>query len=152
MSLSDIPAILWGASFANTFSIAHPLDMANAGSEQRKGTETKVAPSGIRDAWVVGTDPILEGSIRHIPIDDLTPDDNGNNATGWDGATGGREMLEWLLDNNVGRWVPDKGDLGTYVEFYLEQPKRAFAGKERNTSRRRLNIKLVSTGTEFTDY
>ncbi len=153
MSIGTIPAILWGGSFANTVSIAHPLDSPNAGSTQRSGTETATAPSGTRDAWVVGTDDILEGEIRHIPIADLSPDDNGENATGWDGATGVKAALEWLLDGNVGRWVPDEDSLGTYVEFYLDEPKEAMARKERDTNRRRLRIRLVATdGSSFTGY
>lgn len=152
MSIGTIPAILWEGSFANTASFAHPLDSPNAGSTQRRGTEVGVAPSGTRDAWVVGTDDILEGELRHIPIANLTPDDNGENATGWDGAAGIKAMLEWLLDGNVGRWVPDEDSLGTYVEFYLDADE-AMARKETNTNRRRLRIRLVATdGSSFTAY
>ena len=113
MAIGDVPAITWGAAFVNTWSIAYPVDFANHGSEPRKGSERAVGPAGGEDAWIVGTEEILEGVIIAIPIADLTPDNNGNNATGWDGATGVKAALEFLLDAGVGRFIPDHFDITT---------------------------------------
>ena len=153
MALGDVPAILWDTGFAKTWDIAYPLDFANHGSEPRTGSERGTGPSGVEDAWIVGTEEILEGEIRAIPISDVT-ETNGNAATGWDGASGVKAALEWLLDANIGRFAPDKGSPGTFVPFYLVQPTRAMADREINDpNRRRLRIVLRSSdGTAFTGF
>lgn len=154
MSLGQIPAITWGAAFGNTWSIAYPIDFANTGSEPRKGSERSTSPSGVEDAWIVGTEEILQGQIIAIPIANLTPDNNGNNATGWDGATGVKAALEYFLDAGIGRFIPDKDTPATFVPFYIVDPKIAIAPRERNDpNRRRLSFKFRSSdGTKFTGF
>ena len=154
MALGEIPAITWGASFANTWSIAYPIDRVNTGSKPREGSERAVSPSGVEDAWTVGTEETIEGEIIAIPIANLTPDNNGNNATGWDGATGVKAALEWFLDAGIGRFIPDKGTMGTYVPFYIVKPDMAVAPREANDpNRRRLAFIFRSQdGTAFTGF
>ncbi len=153
MALGDVPAIKWGSGFANTWDIAYPLDFANHGSEPRKGSERAVSPSGVEDAWIVGTEEVLEGEIRAIPVANVT-ETNGNAATGWDGATGVKAALEWLLDGNIGRFIPAKGTPSTFVPFYIVEPTRAMAGREDgNPNRRRLRITFRSSdGTAFSGF
>lgn len=154
MSLGQIPAITWGGSFVNTWSIAYPIDFANSGSEPRVGSERATSPSGVEDAWIVGTEEVLSGQIIAIPITDQTPDDNGNNATGWDGATGVKAAIEYFLDAGIGRFIPDKDTPATFVPFYIVKPEKAIATREANDpNRRRVSFTFRSQdGTEFTGF
>ena len=72
--------------------------------------------SGIEDNWNMGTDQILEGTVRRIPIVDT------GGITCWDGATGWRAAIEWMQDANVFRWIFDQNDLPTFQTMYLIEP------------------------------
>jgi len=117
MSADKIPAFTWGAAFANTLNIGYPLDNPLAYDKPRDGSEQRRAGATV-DAWITGTDEILEGDIRYIPGSNTT----NPTATGYDGATGFKAFLEWMRDGNAGRFIPDKDTPGTYHTVYLLEP------------------------------
>lgn len=133
-----VPKILWGAALANTLTLPYPLDNVIAGPEPRAGSESDQAPSGVEDAWTVGTDYILEGDARWIP-----------QAT-WDGATGFAAFLTWARDKKVIRFYPDK-DAGTYIDCYLVEPMTG-QGEQENDGTRRIRLRLRNVTTAFDGY
>jgi hypothetical protein len=112
-----IPKITWSGSFASTLNIGYALDDYAAYSTYREGSEFAQATSGIEDAWVIGIDYMLEGTIRWIPTTNTT----NPTQTGWDGTTGVRAFLDWARQKNVFRFYPDK-DSATYITSYLVNP------------------------------
>lgn len=114
----SVPKITWGSSFANTLNLGYPLDNATTYSENRDGSLYSMTPSGIEDAWIVGTNQILEGDLRWIPASDTT----SPTATGWNTTTTGvRAFIEWARNKNIFHWYPDKTS-GTYYSCYLTDP------------------------------
>jgi hypothetical protein len=147
MARATLPKITWGTSYANTLSIGYPLDQASTWSEPREGSEQAVAPSGEVDAWTVGTDEYLAGSVRWIPTS-TTADPV---ATGWDGATGFSAFLAWARDMNAFRFYPDATS-GTYFDAVLVEPLKGEPGLEEDGCRT-LRIKIRSTAdSPFTGY
>jgi hypothetical protein len=143
---TKVPKILWGAAFANTLAIGYWLDNTAAGDEPRPGSEVVQAPSGIEEAWTIGTDFLLTGEVRYIPpTDTATPV-----ATGWDGATGFRAFLAWARDKNVIRFYPD-ATAGTSIDCYLVEPMTGQAAPEADGTRR-VVLKLRNTTTAFDGY
>lgn len=140
------PKILWGASFANTLSFGYPLDSVKAGDEPRAGSSVDQAPSGVEDAWTVGTDYVLAASVRYIPQTDTA----SPVATGWDGATGFRAFLAWARDKNLVRFYPDK-DAGTFIDCYLVEPMTGQPELEEDGTRV-LALKLRSPSVSFDGY
>lgn len=140
------PKILWGAAFVNTLSIGYPLDNVLAGETPRDGSTFDQSPSGIEDAWIVGTDFVLEGDVRWIPqVDTATPV-----ATGWDGGTGFRAFLAWARQKNVVRFYPDAG-AGTTIDCYLAAPMEG-SGESESDGTRRVRIRLRNPTTAFDGY
>lgn len=140
------PKILWGAGFANTLSLGYPLDNISAGDEPRAGSSVDQAPSGVEDAWTVGTDYVLGADVRYIPqADTAVPV-----ATGWDGATGFREFLKYARDKNLVRFYPDK-DAGTYIDSYLVDPMTG-QGDLEDDGTRRVRVKLRNPATPYDGY
>lgn len=140
------PKILWGTSFANTLSFGYPLDSVVAGDEPRAGSSFDQAPSGVEDAWIVGTDYVLAAEARYIPqADTASPV-----ATGWDGATGVRAFLAWARDKNVVRFYPDK-DGGTFIDSYLVEPMTGQGALEEDGTKR-VAFKLRNASTAYDGY
>ncbi len=140
------PKITWGTSFANTLGFLGPLDNAVAYGEPREGSEFLQATSGAEDAWIVGTDQVLEGDVRWIP--GVT----SGSVTGWDGSTGWSAALAWLRAKNAARFYPDATS-GTYQTVYLVEPARGAPTIEETDGTRRLRLKLRdTTQTAFTGY
>ena len=117
MGQYTLPKITWGGSFANTVTIAYPVDNFTSYSKPREGSEWIQSPAGVEDAWIVGRDYYLNVDIRWIPTNNTT----NPNATGWDGATGFRAFIEWAQDKNIFRWYPN-ASTGTYYSCYLVSP------------------------------
>lgn len=140
------PKILWGAAFANTLSIGYRLDNVIAGPEPRAGSETAQAPSGVEDAWTIGTDYILEADIAFIPQTDTA----SPLATGWDGATGFAAFLSWARDKNLIRFYPDK-DAGTFIDSYLVEPM-AGQGQPETDATRRVRLRIRNASTPYDGY
>lgn len=130
-----LPKITWGAAFANTLNVGYWLDNVKAGDTPRAGSVQDQAPSGVEDAWTVGTDYVLECELRWIPqVDTASP-----LATGWDGATGVRAFLQWARDKNQLRFFPDASS-GTFLTCYLAEPMSGSPDPDADGSRR---LKLV---------
>jgi hypothetical protein len=135
------PKILWGAALANTLRLGYPLDNVTSGDTPRDGSSWAQTPSGVEDAWIVGTDYVLSGDVRWIPQTDTS----SPLATGWDGATGFRAFLAWARAKNVIRFYPDAG-AGTFVDSYLVDPLQGEPLWESDGTRRiTLRIRNVST-------
>lgn len=141
------PKILWGAGLANTLYFGYALDNVVAESEPRSGSEQIQAPSGVEDAWTVGTDYVLTFDARWIPqADTVTPQ-----ATGWDGATGFRAFLEWARDKNAFSFYPDATAGTVIASCYLAEPMKAAAASESDGTRR-LTLKIRNASTAFDGY
>jgi hypothetical protein len=133
-----VPKILWGAAFANTLTLPYPLDGMIAGPEPRAGSETAQAPSGVEDAWTIGTDYVLEADARWIP------------QSLWDGATGFAAFLTWARDKNVLRFYPDK-DAGTYIDSYLVEPMSG-QGEPESDGTRKVRFRIRNSTTAYDGY
>jgi hypothetical protein len=112
-----IPRITWGANYSNTLNIGYPLDDYVSYSTYREGSEFIQTMAGVEDAWIVGTDYTLEGTLRWIP----TASSTNPTQTGWDGTTGVRAFLEWARQKNQIRFFPDT-TINTHILSYLVEP------------------------------
>lgn len=146
MNRFKLPKILWGAGFANTLWLGYPLDNISAGDEPRAGSSFDQAPSGVEDAWIVGTDYVLSADLRYIPqADTAVPV-----ATGWDGPTGFRAFLQSARNKNLVRFYPDK-DAAGYIDSYLVEPMSG-QGDPEDDGTRRVRIKLRNSVTPYDGY
>lgn len=129
MAAGEVPALIWGASYANTFEADYPIDNATTWPDPREGSDHQRVSSGEEDAWITGWNQYLEGDWRWL------------DASAWDGATGFEAALQWLWEGNVGRLAPDKDTPGTYFEVYLDQwPGKPDIGED-GTRRLRLRFR-----------
>ncbi len=115
--------------------------------QPRDGSETLQSPSGVEDAWTVGTDYVLEGAIGWIPQTDSADP----LATGWDGATGFAAFLTWARDKNLIRFYPDATDGAASIDCYLVEPARGAPDPEPN-GQRRVRLVLRNPSTAFAGY
>lgn len=113
-NFGKLPKIVWSGS-VNTINIAYPLDEWRSYSEPRAGSVFTQVESGEEDAWVIGTDYILEGVIRWIPNTSTV------SGSGWDGSTGWRAFLENARQKYTFRFYPDKNS-STFNTCYLVEP------------------------------
>lgn len=104
------PRLFWDTSFAKVIDIGYPLDNVSAGPVPREGSSWVQGASAVEDAWIVGTDSILEGDLRWIPgRDAISP-----KRTGWDGLNnddGVSAFLTWARDKNTLRYHPNGRNL-----------------------------------------
>lgn len=107
------PAIYWGTA---TASFAYPVDNWATYSQPREGTAFVQTLSGVEDSWYVGDDYYFEGDFRWIPSETT------GSATGWNGATGVRAMLEYGRRKQTIRFVPNSAVPSTYYDSYLVEP------------------------------
>jgi hypothetical protein len=148
MAQGEKPRITWGTSFGNTLNIGYPLDRAIAYPLPRGGSEFIQSRSGVEEAWIVGDDYYLSGSIRWIPTSTTT----NPVATGWDGATGFEAFLVWARKRNIFRWIPNYAVPGTYKTCYLVEPWGDPPSQE-DDGTRTINIVMRSSDqTAFTGY
>jgi hypothetical protein len=134
--------------FPNTANLGQPLDNAIAYPVARQGSEWGQSSSGERDAWLLGHDQRLRGSVRHIPAADTTDPV----ATGWDGATGWAAFLEWARAMNAFRWYPEASDTVTFQTCYLVEPLDGEPALEENGDRVLDLVIEDTTGKAFTGY
>lgn len=143
-NFTKLPKITWGTSFTNTLDMKYPLDDWRAYSEARQGSEFIQTESGIEDAWIIGEDFVLEGSIRWIPTTGSV------SQSGWDGATGWRAFLSWARAKNEFRFYPDK-DSGTYYTSYLVEPVNGSHELEMDGTRT-VHIKIRNASGSYDGY
>jgi hypothetical protein len=139
------PSITWGTSFANAISFEIPADSPVSYTKPRDGSQAVQASSGVRDAWIVGTDYVLELDVRWIPTTST------GTQTGWDGTTGWRSFLDWARQANAFRWIPDASAPGTYVTSYLVEPFQQAPSIEPNGFRR-LRLVMTNSTTPYDGY
>lgn len=137
--------IAWGPGLANDLRLGYPFDGFATGPQPREGSETSKAPSGVEDAWTVGTEHFLEVVARWIPqYQTASP-----LATGWYGATGFAAFLTWARDKNVFRFFPDAA-AGAYNDCTLDEPMRGLPEPEIDGTRT-MKLRFCSS-TEFAGY
>lgn len=128
--LTTLSKITWSTSYANTLNISYLLDNFVTYPEPREGSAFAQAASGVEDAWIVGTDYILEFDVRWIPA---ASDALG---TGWyAGGAGFSDFLTWARYKNSFRFYPDK-NAGTYYDCYLVEPLNGAPTLEPDGTRR----------------
>jgi hypothetical protein len=138
--------ILWGPAFANTLNIGYPFDNFASGSTPRDGSEQTQAPSGVEDAWTIGTDYLLDVVARYIPqVNTGSPV-----ATGWDGATGFRAFLEWARDKNLVRLYGDAAG-GAFIDCYLVDPMTDTPTPEADGTRT-IHLRFRNSASAFDGY
>lgn len=135
----NLAKFTWGASFANTLTLAYRLDNVKTGDEPRAGGSREQSPSGVEDAWTVGTDYVLTADMRYLAV-----------GTVWDGTTGVRSFLSWGRDANVIRFFPDSTS-GTYIASYLVEPMSG-QGELESDGTRKLTITLRNSTTAYDGY
>lgn len=139
--------ILWGPALANVLNVGWFLDNVSAWPEPRAGSEQVEAPSGIEEAWTVGTNYFLQADLRWIPQTNTA----SPLATGWDGAAGVGAFLSWAQDKNVFRFFPDATDGATHFDCYLSSPMSGAPSPELDGTRT-LTIKIKNTVAAFDGY
>jgi hypothetical protein len=142
------PRITWGFNLLNTLSVGYLLDNVRAGPQPRAGSTTAQSPSGVGDAWTVGTDYLLAFDLRWIPqVDTAVP-----LATGWDGATGVAEFLRSARDMNLFRFWYDAATNFVFNDCYLVEPMTGYGDPEPDGTRRLSMVIRSYTGTRFDGY
>lgn len=138
------PKITWGASYANTLTIAYVLDNWRAYSIAREGSEWVQAMSGVEDAWVIGEDYYLEADVRWIPSSNtISPV-----ASGWNGIAGWSALLTWARQKNPIRWYSDK-DSGSYITSYLVDTETIHGIEPDGTRNFRMKIRNSTEGYTY---
>lgn len=142
--------ILWGPGLASTLTGGYWLDNVTTWDEPRQGSEQVQAPSGVEDAWTVGTDYYLEGDLCYIPAATTTTVPSGSQ-TGWDGAAGVRAFLAWARDKNVFTFYPDQTNGAVSFSCYLVDPMNGAPTVEADGTRR-VKIKIRNSTAAFDGY
>lgn len=144
--------IVWGDALDKTLNVGYPLDDPMSYPVPRDGFDSVQGTSGVEDAWVAGEDQYLEGTARWIPRDDGNTDE-GNPATGWDGANGFAAFLSWARGKRVFRFYPDLvGAPLVYYSMYLREPMAEKPEFEDNWTRRVRLVMRTSDGAVVTGY
>lgn len=143
-----VPKINWGTSsgsFANTLTFAFPLDNpVPPWSEPREGSVTAQVESGESDAWIVGFDYYVAGTVTGIPGVDA------GGITGWDGSAGWDAFLRTASGQMPFRYFPDAAS-GTYYTCYLIEPFGS-TNVYRMDGTRDVQIKIKNISGPFTGY
>ena len=126
-----------------------------ASDDPRAGYEQVQNPSGVEDAWTVGTDYRLEADIRFVS---RMPVDSPLTYSGWDGLNeiggvnvGVGAMLRAGRDKQDLIYVPDRSDCSTFITSKLDQPLQGGVALEEDGSRR-TRIVLRNGTTEYEGY
>lgn len=113
--------ILWGPTKENVLNLPYPLEGMMPRRRPRPGSMHDVAPSGTRDAWIIGRDYKLPVTFRWITRKpQLAPYPVGSP---WSGPLGMQAFLDWCDEGNSFRFVPDVAWPAFYVDdCYLDDP------------------------------
>lgn len=103
-----VPRIRWGSTLQDEIVFGLPLERPKSFGQPREGREEAQAPSGVEDAWTLGTDRMLLGAVRMIPTEDRLPYPR---STGWLGSAGWDAFLEYARDKGGFRVYPDSRNL-----------------------------------------
>lgn len=134
--------------YVRNIALLSYLDGATSWPEPRKGSAWAEAPSATEDAWIVGTNWHLAGTVRHVPD---SPTDTPEVVSGWYGlneSTGVNCGVAALLtagrDKQTLTWAKDRATCTTYTDGYLVEPMRGRPDLEPNW-RRQFPLELRST-------
>lgn len=116
---SRIARIDWGAGFTGSIEFGYPLDFAKGFEENREGSVTTQFVSGEEDAWIVGTDQVLDATVRWVPATSGSLSSTGLPLSSWDGVgaeadNGWRAFLTSARRAEQFRFFPDR-DSGTFI-------------------------------------
>lgn len=129
--MATIPKITYGPSYTGSITFGFPLDNLVTFAQPRQGSAFALAPSGVEDAWITGTDHLLQGDWRWIP----TSTTSNPPATGWTNAGGVRDFLNYARNKNTFRYYPDVSG-STFYDAYLQDPMSGPPALEKNGNRR----------------
>ena len=149
------PAIGWGANPANNLvRFGFPIDNALSWSRNLQSSEYTQTRSGVVDAWVTGTEFILDGQVIGIPAETVSRDKRGNAITGWNGAGGWERLLRvHRHDGNPVLFYPDASDLTVSIESIIQLPDYRFnADINAVDGTRTITLRLSNTKTPYTGY
>lgn len=131
------------------------LDTAVAYDQPREGSEQVQSPSGVEDAWTVGTDEMLKCNVKAVPAD---PRSTPAIVSGWYGTNestgvncGVKAMLKQGRDKQVLRFVPDRSVCTTYMDSYLVEPMSEAPGVDTNPGDRTFPMTLRGSSV-YTGY
>ena len=134
--------ITWGAAFAKTITFEYPLFDVVTDREPREGSEWAEAPSGVREALIVGSDYTMECDAGWIRNDSgvYTP---------ISGADSWQDYFDWARKANTFRFIPDAASPGTYIpDCYLVEPMRGFGNMDK-AIRRTVRLKIKNPLYDF---
>ena len=138
-----ISQIKWGAALVNTLTFEYALHNVTTDREPRDGSEWAAAPSGTRDAWVVGHDYTMTCDvvyIRNTASGSITP---------ISGAASWQDFLDWCRGANSFRFIPDQATPSTFIDpCYLAEPMKGFGEMDAWTGRS-VKIKLINQTYDF---
>lgn len=114
-----VPRIDWGAGFTGSIEFGYVPDFAKGFEENREGSVTTQFVSGEEDAWIVGTDQILDLVVRWVPATSGSLSTLGLPLSSWDGTgaaadNGWRAFLNSARRAEQFRFFPDR-DSGTFI-------------------------------------
>lgn len=149
MALFRIPMIHWDTG-PNVLEFGYPIDAAVAWDEPLEGSNLIVAPSGVRDGWIVRDEPRLAGTVRWIPTDNIA--DTGHAPfSGWDSANGWAAFLSFARKGNSFLFFPDR-TLGTSISSYLVSPFSGEPGQAQDGTRTLRLVIASDSATKYTGY
>ena len=149
-----IPAIArrTGGRLVDVVHFGNPLDNAVSWSRNLPSSEYEITPAGEVDAWVTGTEYILDGQVVGVPAEHISRNTRGRPVTGWNG-TGG--WSEWLEHGGLGEmvFIPDATDMDTYIESSLARDTFEYrADINPIDGTRTITIRISNTKTPYRGY
>ena len=139
--MSLMSKITWGAGFAKSIVFELPLFDVVTDREPREGSEWADAPSGVRDAWLVGKDYTMECDVGWIP-------NTSGTYTPISGADSWQDFLDWARAANAFRFIPDEATPGTFIpNCYLVETLRGFGRVD--ATRRTVRLKIRNDTYDF---
>jgi hypothetical protein len=97
-----------------------PLDAARSWTAPTPGSETATYPSGEEDAWIEEEDAFLEGTVRHIPAEDMTT--SYGQATGWNSLGGWQNFLAFARHGGSFEFWRNRDVEASKIVSYLVEP------------------------------
>ena len=138
-----VSQIKWGAALANTLTFEYGLYETVTDREPREGSEWAEAPSGVRDALIVGKDYTMTCEVRFIP-------DTSGSYSVVSGAASWQDFLDWCRGANSFRLIPNTGAPSIFIDpCYLAEPMSGF-GREDEMRRRSVRLKFINPTYDFT--
>lgn len=121
--------IKWGAGLAKTLVFQFPLFSVVTDRRERSGSEHVVSPGGVRDAWIVGRDYVMDCEARFLL-------DASGTYTPVSGADSWQDFLDWCRNAGSFRFIPDVNTPAIFIDpCYLDEPMKDFGTLGRDLKR-----------------